>query len=46
MIGDCAANLVQHPLAWGWGGWGWDWPGYYCDPYYDPYCYYNSYYSW
>jgi hypothetical protein len=33
-------------LGWGWGGWGWDWPGYYCDPYYDPYCYYNSYYSW
>jgi hypothetical protein len=32
--------------GWGWGGWGWDWPGYYCDPYYDPYCYYNSYYSW
>jgi hypothetical protein len=24
--------------------WGWDYyPGYYCDPYYNPYCYYGGY---
>ena len=34
----------RHPFFVGVGGpWYWGWPGPYCDPYYDPYCYYGGY---
>ena len=34
----------RHPFFVGVGGpWYWGWPAPYCDPYYDPYCYYGGY---